>query len=244
MTHRRNAFALAAILVASQLTGCAKDPSKDVATAKVEATKGEAKQAVKPEAANAAPTAAPTGATAAPTGATAAPTAGSIALSGQVDFIGSKVTANHECTFKDWTGTISLKNGKVEGGNLSLTVQTGSVIADYKKPNAWSVKLEGHMKSCDFFCVEKHPTATFASKSITAKAGDKGATHEIAGDLSIRGTTKAVTFAATLAVSDKEVTGTAAFSIMRKDFGIVYPGAANDLIRPAVVLKISLRGAR
>lgn len=243
------ACAIATVFVASQLSGCAKDPSKDVAKAKVEEAKTAAPEkveakpaATKPEAAR--PEAAKPEAGKVAAAAPAAAPAGGIPLSGQIDFIGSKVTDSHECTFKEWGGWLSLKDGKLEGGSLSFTVQTGSVVADYKKPNDWSAKLEGHLKNCDFFCVARHPTATFTSTSIAAKAGDKGATHEVTGDLMIRGTTKAVTFPAIITVTDKEVTGAAEFSINRQEFGIAYAGRADNLIRDNVVLKLALKGSR
>lgn len=240
--------ALSTFIAAASLSGCAKDPSKNVAKAKVdeakkeepkkeEAKKDEAAEAPKKEEPKKEAAVAPAAATAA-----AAPAAEGLPLSGQIDFIGSKVTGNHECTFKEWSGSIALKDGKAEGGSLSFTVKTASVVSDYKNPNDWSKKLDGHLKSCDFFCAAKHPEATFVSKSITAKAGDKGATHEITGDLTIRGTTKSVTFPANVAVTPAEVTGKAEFSINRKDFKIEYPGKPDDLIRDDVVLKIDLKG--
>lgn len=253
MHHRSNrtsrvfaAVTLASFAAAATLSGCAKDPSKEVAKAKVEAAKADEKKEEAPAApampegeAKVAPEAAAATAAAAPE----AP-AGSLALSGQIDFTGSKVTGSHECTFKEWNGNLSLKDGKADGGALNFSVQTGSVVADYKKPNAWSEKLTGHLKSCDFFCVEKHPAATFASKSITAKAGENGATHEVAGDLTIRGVTKLVTFPATIAVTDTEVTGKASFSINRKEYKIEYPGKKDDLIREGVVLTIDVKASK
>lgn len=227
------------------LTGCAKDPSKEVPAAQVEAAKPEAAapeaaaEAAKPEApAEAAkPEAA---AEVAKPEAAAAPAAAAdgLALSGDVLFTGSKVTAAHECKFAEWSGTFKLADGKAEGGSLAFEVKTASVIADYKEPNDWSKKLEGHLKAADFFDVEKFPTANFVSTKIDAGGAD-GATHTVSGKLTIRGVTKDVTFPATISVEAGKVDAKAKFSINRKDFGIEYPGKADDLIRDGVVLEIA-----
>ncbi len=61
--------------------------------------------------------------------------------------------------------------------------------------------------------------------------------------ISLRGVTKEVIFPATIAIAGKDVTGKAEFSVNRGDFGIVYKGMADDLIREGVVLKIDLKGS-
>ena len=175
-----------------------------------------------------------------PFAASAASPAG-IALQGSVFFTGSKVTGSHTCQFKEWTGSVTLKNGKAEGGELEFTIKTASVEGDVGSRNDWTGKLEEHLKSPDFFDVAKFPTATFKSTEIKA-GGDAGATHTVKGDLTMHGVTKRVSFPATLAVKGKDVTGKTEFSINRKDFGIAYAGKADDLIRDGVVLKIDARG--
>ncbi len=242
-------IALCAAACAALMAGCAKDPAKDVAKAKVEkpapAKKAEAakQEAAKPAAAKPAADKAGVAKAAEPAAKPAAPKpAGGIALTGTIEFVGSKVTGKHEGIFREWSGTVALKDGKAEGGSLNLVVKTGSVEADHKNPvPVWSAKLTSHLKNGDFFASEKFPEATFASDAITAKAGDKGATHEVKGKLTIRGVTKDVTFPATITAGD-EVVGKAEFVINRKDFGIEYKGKPDDLIRDDVVLAINVKG--
>ena len=162
-----------------------------------------------------------------------------IALTGTIGFVGSKVTGQHDGKFKDWKGSVTLKGGKADGAALEFTVQTASVEADLTSRNPYTEKLEGHLKSPDFFDVEKFPTATFKSTSIKADA--KGAAT-IKGNLTLHGVTKGIEFPATVTVAGKDVSGKAEFSINRKDFGIAYAGKADDLIRDGVVLKIDLKG--
>jgi polyisoprenoid-binding protein YceI len=74
--------------------------------------------------------------------------------------------------------------------------------------------------------------------------GDKGATHTVAGNLTLHGVTKSVTFPATIAVSPGVITVESTFAINRKDFGINYAGAADNLIRDEVLLTLHVRGVK
>jgi polyisoprenoid-binding protein YceI len=100
--------------------------------------------------------------------------------------------------------------------------------------------LTKHLKTADFFDVAKYPEATFVSTAIKA-GGDKGASHTVTGNLTMHGATKSVTFPATIAVTGDVASVDANFSINRKDFGINYAGAANNLIRDDVVLTLTIR---
>ncbi len=147
-----------------------------------------------------------------------------------IDFVGAKITGDHKGSFKTFTGETTVEGTTPK--SVNFTIETGSVISDDEK-------LTGHLKSPDFFDVEKFPKAEFVSTAIVAKAA-AGATHEVTGDLSLHGEKKAITFPATITVDDRSAKGTAEFKINRKDFKIVYPGMPDDLIKDEVLLKISL----
>jgi polyisoprenoid-binding protein YceI len=158
------------------------------------------------------------------------------AAGSSVGFIGSKVTGKHEGKFETISGTLTLADGKAEGGKVSVEIDTASVKTDQGD-------LDKHLKSPDFFDVAKFPKATFTSTEIKA-GGDKGATHTITGELDLHGVKKTISFPATITVGDDSVTGAAEFSINRKDFSIVFPGRPDDLIRDDVLLKLSLKAPR
>ena len=205
------------------LSGCARDPSKDAPAAGV-------KDAASPAATQAV---AGTGGTAATTGAAATGDAKGEVLPidtsrSTLEWEGSKVTKVHPGGFKTFSGTITLVDGKPEASKVHVDIDSASLFTD-------SPKLEGHLRSADFFDVEKHPKATFSSTSITP-GGAEGATHTVRGNLTMRGVTKEISFPATITVGEKEVTAKAKFSINRKDWGIVYPGAPDDLIRDNVLI--------
>ena len=100
------------------------------------------------------------------------------------------------------------------------------------------------LQSGDFFDVKKFPKASFGSTSIVPDTAKGANAYTVTGDLELRGARKSVTFPATIVVSTSDVTVNSEFSINRKDFGIVYAGKADDLIRDDVVIKLDLKAPR
>ena len=163
-----------------------------------------------------------------------------IALEGEISFLGSKVTGSHSGRFNSWIGTALIDPaGALQ--SLSIVVQTKDVEADFEAPSKWSKKLEAHLRDDDFFASDKHPTATFQLDTVTPLTNATGtATHTLSGRFTIRGTTKAISFPVTVE-SLKPFAANAEFSINRKDFGMMYNGKADNLIRDGVVMKIALK---
>ena len=156
--------------------------------------------------------------------------------SSTLDFTGSKVTGIENGSFKKFTGTIDLVEGKPEKSRVNVAIDLTSVDAKIGK-------LTEHLKSPDFFDVAKFPQATFTSSEIKS-GGEKGATHTVTGTLNLHGVKKTVTFPATINVAADAVSVVSEFAINRKDFGIVYAGKADDLIRDEVVLKLAVKAPR
>lgn len=155
----------------------------------------------------------------------------------KVEFVGAKITAKHEGSFKTFTGNIQL----VDNDPLKSQVQAEIDAASLETVD--SEKLTGHLKSADFFDVAKFPKAKFVSTAIKA-GGEKGATHTITGNLELHGVTKSITFPATVKVAGDAVDVDAEFAINRKDFGLVYPGKPDDLIKDEVLIKLTIRSKK
>ena len=153
----------------------------------------------------------------------------------KIEFIGSKVTGSHNGGFQQFTGEVNYA-GDPQRSRVNITIQTDSITTDEED-------LTKHLKTADFFDVAKYPTATFVSTEITS-GGQDGATHTVTGNLTMHGVTKAVTFPATIAVTPDTAAVDSTFSINRKDFGISYAGATNNLIRDDVVLKLTIRASK
>jgi polyisoprenoid-binding protein YceI len=156
--------------------------------------------------------------------------------SSTIEAVGSKITGDHTLTFKRFDGEARVEKGKVTG--LSFTLDMKSFTTEMGDAK-WGKKLVSHLKSPDFFEVEKHPEASFVSTLVEAKESKWG-THRVTGNLKLRGKTVLVRFPATIAVSASAVKGQAEFTINRKDFGIVYKGKPDNLIKDDVLLKIAL----
>ena len=101
---------------------------------------------------------------------------------------GYKVTGSH-------VGIISIKSGHLNfdkdiltGGSFEIDMSTITVTdleGEYKG------KLEGHLKSDDFFGVEKFPTATLYFTKVKSVGKNS---YEVTGDLTIKGKTETVSF--------------------------------------------------
>lgn len=155
----------------------------------------------------------------------------------KVLFTGSKVTGKHEGGFNKFTGSINLVNGKPEDSSVNIDIETASVFTD-------TDGLTKHLQTGDFFEVEKYPKASFMSTKIAPDAAKGSNSYTVTGDLELRGVKKSVTFPASITVSPTDVTVESEFAINRKDFGIVYAGKADDLIRDDVVIKLDLKTPR
>ena len=154
----------------------------------------------------------------------------------KVDFVAAKVTRSHNGAFKQFSGAIDLVNYSIEQSIVTINIDTASVTTDEDQ-------LTGHLKTADFFDVAKYPKATFVSTKIEPNTAN-GATHTITGNFDLHGVKKSISFPATIQVSPDSVSANAEFSINRKDFGINYPGKADDLIRDGVVIKLTIRAPR
>jgi polyisoprenoid-binding protein YceI len=154
----------------------------------------------------------------------------------KLDFVGAKVTGKNEGSVGTFSGKIQSPDGKPESSSVSVDIDVTSLTADI-------AKLTNHLKSADFFDVEKFPRATFASTSIKA-GGEKGATHTVTGNLTMHGVTKSISFPATIRILPDSAEADAEFGINRKDFGIMYAGKADDLIRDDVLIKLTIRAKK
>lgn len=117
-------------------------------------------------------------------------------------------------TFKEFSGQIRVAD-EVESSSVTATIQAASV-------DTGNAQRDGHLRSADFFNVERNATIEFTSKEITADGGD----WTVTGDLTINAVTKP-------AVLQVELTGVgtdgqggqkagfeARTDISRKEFGV------------------------
>ncbi|HEY3256736.1 MAG TPA: YceI family protein [Polyangiaceae bacterium] len=170
-----------------------------------------------------------------------APAAGAVSYAfsndgSTLDFVGAKVSAKHEGSFKAFRGTIGLVDADPTKSTVNAEIDIASLAVD-------PAKLANHLKSGDFFDAEKFPKGKFASTAIKA-GGENGATHTVSGNLELHGVSKGITFPAKIKIEGDQVTVDAEFAINRKDFSIVYPGMPDDLIKDEVLIKLALHAKK
>ncbi|MFW7378483.1 MAG: YceI family protein [Oligoflexus sp.] len=131
----------------------------------------------------------------------------------QLTWLGKKVLVDSK-----HNGTMKLKEGY-----LDLDKGQGKFVIDMSSINNLDLsgkdkaKLEGHLKSPDFFDVEKYPTATYLVKKVENKGNGQ---YQLHGDLTIKGKTEAISFPARLENKGKESKLTAKMEFDRSKFDV------------------------
>ncbi len=169
--------------------------------------------------------------------------------SGIVEWTGSKPAGKHNGTFNVSKGQLLVENNTISAGEFTIDMNSLTVldISDAEQ----NADLAGHLKGGDFFQTDSFPTAKFVISTVTALAtpDSLGNTHTIAGNLTLKGATKGVSFPAKVAIADGNCTAECALSIDRTQWGVVY-GSKNifktlgdKFINDIVDLKIKLSAA-
>lgn len=128
-----------------------------------------------------------------------------------------KVTGSHEGHLPISSGSLILDNNKLKGGSFILDVQS-LVVTDVKDADM-NGKLTKHLKSDDFFSVEKHPEAKLVLTKVTATGADS---YNVAGNLTIKGITKPISFPATVKMNGGKVMAQAKVKVDRTHYDIKF----------------------
>tara|TARA_B110001454_G_scaffold106457_1_gene100187 strand:- start:20653 stop:21279 length:627 start_codon:yes stop_codon:yes gene_type:complete len=140
-----------------------------------------------------------------------------------IGWTGSKKVgeSKHSGHVKIKEGKVELKDGKLTGGDFVIDM-TSITNDDLKDKPDYQTKLVTHLKSDDFFKVDKNPTSEFKITAVKEKDGKPW----VVGKLTLLGKTETVEFPATVETKDGVTTGKAKFEIDRTKWGVVY-GAGN-----------------
>ena len=149
----------------------------------------------------------------------------------KVEFVGSKKAGYHTGSFALKSGTITTNEGKLTGGKFLIDLN--SVKSDGGE------KLDGHLKSADFFDVAKFGEAAYEITGV--KYADDN-TAQVSGNLSLKGLTLPVSFNAKIRnADDKGFFAQANFSLDRTLFGLNY---GIGMISPDVQISVYLFGKK
>lgn len=134
------------------------------------------------------------------------------------NWLGKKVTGEHNGTIGIQAGSLTVNAGKLQGGEFTIDMKSmkNTDLTDA----GYNAKLIGHLSSPDFFDVANYPTANLKITKATAKSGGN---YDLTGALTINGVTQPIIFPAVVSI-DKNgtATATAKFDIDRTKFGSKY----------------------
>lgn len=146
-------------------------------------------------------------------------------------------------TFNDVEGTGTFDAEHPEASRVEVTIKAASI--DTRNPDR-----DAHLRGNDFFSMEEYPEITFRSTAVE-QAGPSD--YRLTGDLTIKGTTKPVTF-------DLELTGAAvdpfgnrriglegATTVNRKDWGVTWNApleAGGVLVSEQITIELEISAVR
>ena len=152
-----------------------------------------------------------------------------------VNWTGKKVTGQHTGEISISAGTLEFTDGALSGGSFTIDM-TSLKTTDLS--GGMAGKLDGHLKSDDFFGVATHPTATLV---ITDVAMDDAA-YKVTGDLTIKGKTAPVTFTTTIMpdVAKADITVDRTVYDVRYGSGKFFDNLGDKMISDNFDLSVSL----
>jgi polyisoprenoid-binding protein YceI len=135
----------------------------------------------------------------------------------QLKWTGEKVTGSHWGYVNIKSGVLKVEDNKIINGDFTIDM-TSMNVKDLE-PGEYNTKLLGHLKSDDFFSVDKNPESAFKIKWV--KDNGNG-TIKVVGDLTIKGITKQLSFDAKYTASGNKITAEAKIPVDRTKYDIKY----------------------
>lgn len=149
----------------------------------------------------------------------------------KITWIGTKPTGKHNGFFALDSGVLAVEGDKIVGGYFRIDMNKTEALDNATINNA---KLTQHLKSDDFFATQRYPTAIFELISVetftnaTNETDDDNnlkiddPTHTITGNLTLKDSTKTISFPARVLFDNGTVAAKANFNIDRTQWGITY----------------------
>jgi polyisoprenoid-binding protein YceI len=167
---------------------------------------------------------------------------------GVIFWAGSGMGKTHTGTLNVTEAELFTDGAELVGGTFSIDM-TSVAVTDLDESSG-KLRLEGHLRSGDFFLADQYPTGNFEITSITKAENRDDATHMIQGNLTLKNITRSITFPAEIVVDGSAVRAkTPDFTINRTEWGANFGsgiiGTAQDkLISDDVVLSIGLNAKK
>jgi polyisoprenoid-binding protein YceI len=127
-----------------------------------------------------------------------------------------KVTGEHDGYVSVKSGSVDYSDGKLTEGEFVIDMT--SIMNTDIEDEGYRAKLENHLKSDDFFSVEKYPEAKFEITEVKTVSGQT----MVHGTMMIKGITKKVSFPAELSASGDSMTAVATITLDRSDYDVKF----------------------
>ena len=142
--------------------------------------------------------------------------------------------------FTNFSGKIDVDREHPENSSVTVQIDVRSLDTRIKK-------RDDHLRSAEFFNVEKFPTMTFKSRSVKRTGSQNG---DILGDLTMHGVTKPVTLHVKLLTPINETTrtrwGVTTDPVNRREFNLMFAPATETIsgISQTVAINIEIEAKR
>ncbi len=138
-----------------------------------------------------------------------------------IHWVGTKPGGSHHGTIGIKEGSLAINGTDVASG--SFIIDMNAIVDEDLTDQKMNEMLVTHLKSADFFDVEKYPTSSFAITKVEAVAGNDSITHRISGNLKMKDVDKNITFDAKITKEgDAYKAVTIPFTINRTQWNVQY----------------------
>ena len=142
----------------------------------------------------------------------------------EVGFTIRHLVSNVRGRFNDFAGTVDMDPKAPQKGSVDFQIKATSI-------DTANADRDKHLRTADFFDVEKYPEITFKSDSVKPAGKDK---YNVTGTLTMHGVSKKVTLPVTYLGEAKDPWGNTragfetSVKLNRKDYGIVWNKAVDN----------------
>lgn len=169
--------------------------------------------------------------------------------SSKLEWEGRKVTGEHYGVIDLESGFLVFENSRLKGGEFSIDMN--SIVNIDLEDESWNKKLIDHLKSDDFFSVEKFPLAKFKITDVkNYRDSNTDANYLIIGDLTIKGITHSIEFPAVVTVENGMIAAKAKMEVDRSKFDVRYgsgsffKGLGDKMIYDNFTMMVSLSASK
>lgn len=138
-----------------------------------------------------------------------------------IHWVGTKPGGSHHGTIAIKDGSVAINGTEVASG--SFNIDMNAIVDEDLTDQKMNEMLVTHLKSADFFDVEKYPASSFAITKVEAVTGNDSITHRISGNLKMKDVEKNITFDAKITKEGEAYKAvTVPFTIDRTQWNVQY----------------------